>query len=167
MNHEATHETGSRQAAHEKGRQHYRHLLVMAFLSFLAMYVLMYAMVDRLANAYANLNQAYMAALMAAPMVIIELLVMRAMYRDARANATWITASALVLVGCFLLIRAQAGIGDRQFVRSMIPHHAGAILMCEQASLRDPELKALCEQIRASQQAEIDQMKAILKTIDR
>jgi len=65
---------------------HYRNLALMAVLSFAAMYVLMYAMVDRLPNVFANLNQAYMAALMAAPMVLIELFVMRAMYRDAKAN---------------------------------------------------------------------------------
>jgi uncharacterized protein (DUF305 family) len=44
----------------------------------------------------------------------------------------------------------------------MIPHHAGAILMCENASLQDTELKALCGNITSSQQAEIAQMKAKL-----
>lgn len=73
---------------------HYRNLLVMAALSFLAMYALMYAMVDTLANVYANINQAYMAGLMTAPMVIIELLVMRSMYENKRANAVILAASA-------------------------------------------------------------------------
>ena len=41
-------------------------------------------------------------------------------------------------------------------------HHAGALLMCERNRLRDPELQALCRQIVASQQAEIDLMKAKL-----
>jgi len=44
----------------------------------------------------------------------------------------------------------------------MIPHHSGAILMCEQASIRDPELKSLCGNIITSQKQEIDQMKAML-----
>lgn len=146
---------------------HYRDLLVMAVLSFGAMYVLMYAMVDRFANVYANLNQAYMAALMAAPMVLIELLVMRRMYRNVRANVAIVAVSAAVLVASFFSIRAQIGIGDRQFLRSMIPHHAGAILMCEQASVRDREIRALCEQIKTSQQAEIDLMRATLDALDR
>jgi uncharacterized protein (DUF305 family) len=34
--------------------------------------------------------------------------------------------------------------------------------MCEKASLPDPELKELCEEIISNQQAEIEQMKAIL-----
>jgi hypothetical protein len=29
----------------------------------------------------------------------------------------------------------------------MIPHHSGAILMCEQAALTDPDIVALCRQI--------------------
>jgi len=44
-------------------------------------------------------------------------------------------------------------------LRSMIPHHAGAILMCEQAPIRDAEIRKLCETIISGQQAEIDQMK--------
>src|SRR5688572_10819032 len=51
----------------------YAKLAVMAILSFLAMYLLMYAMVDRWDNVFSNINQAYMAGLMAAPMVLIEL----------------------------------------------------------------------------------------------
>lgn len=62
---------------------HYGRLLVMAVLSFISMYVLMYAMVNRLANVHANLNQFYMAGLMAAAMVIIELALMGAVYLAA------------------------------------------------------------------------------------
>ena len=49
-------------------RSHYRRLLVMTALSFVAMYVLMYAMVDRFDNVYSNFNQVYMAGLMTASM---------------------------------------------------------------------------------------------------
>lgn len=45
----------------------------------------------------------------------------------------------------------------------MIPHHAGTILMCEEANIQDPEIKKLCETIRLSQEQEISQMKAKLK----
>jgi uncharacterized protein (DUF305 family) len=67
----------------------------------------------------------------------------------------------------FLLIRQQTAITDRQFLRLMIPHHAGAILMCEQASLQDTEIKELCQTIISSQQAEIDQMKATLSELEK
>ena len=52
----------------------YGRLLIMALLSFVSMYVLMYAMVNAFANVFSSLNQFYMAGLMTAPMVIIELL---------------------------------------------------------------------------------------------
>ena len=69
------------------------------------------------------------------------------------------------MIGSFVLIRQQVAIGDEEFLRSMIPHHAGAILMCEQAPLADPEVISLCRGIIASQQAEIDWMKAKLSAL--
>ena len=149
------------------GENHYRHLLVMAILSFISMYILMYAMVNALGNVYNNFNQFYMAGLMTAPMVVIELAVMRAMYQDKRRNALIIVGSTLAALVFFLLIRQQTAISDKQFLRSMIPHHASAILMCEKAPIQDAEIKALCKNIISSQQAEIDQMKAILLELDQ
>ena len=55
-------------------------------LSFLAMYILMYSMVNAFANVFSNMNQFYMAALMAAPMVLIELLLMSSMYLNKKLN---------------------------------------------------------------------------------
>jgi hypothetical protein len=149
------------------GENHYRHLLIMAILSFISMYILMYAMVNALGNVYNNFNQFYMAGLMTAPMVMIELTVMRAMYLDKRRNALIIVGSLLAALVFFLLLRQQTAISDRQFLRSMIPHHAGAILMCEQASIDDPEIKELCGNIISSQQSEIDQMKSMLLRLDQ
>lgn len=137
----------------------YRRLWLMAALSYVAMYVLMYAMVDSLPNVVNNLNQVYMAGLMAAPMVIIEILLMRKMYPNKKLNSAAIFASIVFGAVCWVGIRAQAGIGDTQFLRSMIPHHAGAILMCNEADLEDPEIIELCEGIVESQQAEIEFMK--------
>jgi len=136
----------------------YRTLALMALLSFVAMYILMYAMVNRVENALPNLNQAYMAA----PMVAIELILMRHMYMNARANLISYALCAVIGVGAFFAIRSQTAIGDAEFLRSMVPHHAGAILMCEQAQATDPEILELCRGIIASQQQEIAQMKGML-----
>jgi uncharacterized protein (DUF305 family) len=145
----------------------YRLLAIMGMLSFIAMFVLMYAMVDVLNNVYSNLNQFYMAGLMTAPMIAIELLVMGRMYHSKQLNA-WLLAASVVAGGlCFAGIRQQTLIADKQFLRSMIPHHAGAILMCQEASVQDPEIKALCERIAAGQQQEIGQMKAILQRLEK
>jgi uncharacterized protein (DUF305 family) len=134
----------------------------MAILSFVAMYALMYAMVDRAANVYASLNQVYMAALMTAPMLLIELGLMGAMYPDARRNRLIAGASALLLLGAWFGIREQSAIGNRQFLRSMIPHHAGAVLMCNQAPVTRPAIQELCRRIVQGQEEEIAEMKALL-----
>lgn len=140
----------------------YLRLAAMLLVSFVAMYVLMYAMVDVAANAVPNVNQAYMAGLMTAPMLVLELLLMGSMYTNKTANKLLVVTGFLALGGCWWAIRSQAAIGDDQFLRSMIPHHAGAILMCNQAELKDPELLKLCEGIVRSQQEEIDFMQSQL-----
>lgn len=144
---------------------HYKKLLIMAVISFIAMYGLMYAMVDRFSNVFLNVNQFYMAGLMASPMIIIEIAVMSAMYMNKKLNAIVISISIVALVGFYFSIRQQVGVSDKQFLKSMIPHHAGAILMCEGANLQDPEIKKLCEEIVVSQQKEIDLMKAKLNEL--
>ena len=151
----------------QMNRSHYRRLLVMTVLSFMAMYVLMYAMVDRLANVYANFNQFYMAGLMAAAMVAIELVIMGGMYPNKRLNVVLVAASIVSLAVFWMLIRQQTAIRDEQFLKSMIPHHAGAILMCRKAPIGDAEIKDLCKDIVSSQQREIDQMKDILARLEQ
>lgn len=146
---------------------HYGRFLVMITLHFIAMYGFMYAMVNDFGNVLNNFNQVYMAALMTASMVLIELALMMGMYKSKKLNTIIIAVGLVVLVGSFLLIRKQGAISDRQFLRSMIPHHAGAILMCEQASIADTEIKELCKSIITSQQAEIDQMKAKLDQLGK
>jgi uncharacterized protein (DUF305 family) len=108
-----------------------------------------------------------MAGLMAAPMVIIELFLMRMMYPDKKRNLAFIGGSLLSLFVFWTLIRQQTAISDKQFLRSMIPHHAGAILMCQEAKIQDPQIKELCKAIVSSQQSEIEQMKAILAQLDK
>ncbi len=137
----------------------------MAVLSFAAMYMLMYSMVDVPGHVYMSLNQVYMAALMTAPMVVIEILLMGMMYQNKGWNWVIIVASVVVGIACFVFIRQQTAIGDEQFLRSMIPHHSGAILMCEKASIQDPEIQQLCQQIITGQRQEIDQMEEILNRL--
>jgi uncharacterized protein (DUF305 family) len=154
-------------ATHASSQMHYGRLLVMIVLSFISMYALMYGMVNAFANVYMNVNQFYMAGLMAAPMGIIELALMSAMYRNRKLNMVVAIGSVVALALFWVLLRQQVAVSDTQFLRSMIPHHAGAILMCEQAPLQDAEIKALCKNIVSGQQSEIDQMKAKLEALQR
>jgi len=140
----------------------YLRLAVMTVLSFIAMYILMYAMVDKASSIHPSLNQAYMAGLMTAPMIVLELALMGMMYPKAGLNRALIATSLAIGILCFAAIRQQWLIGDREFLRSMIPHRSGALLMCGKAPIRDPEIRTLCAGIIEGQKKEIDQMSTML-----
>jgi uncharacterized protein (DUF305 family) len=141
-------------------------LLIMGAIHFVLMFILMYAMVNSLANIYPNLNQFYMAGIMTGPMLLLEGILMGSMYENKKMLTAIMAGSVILFVICFLFIRQQTLIGDKEFLKSMIPHHAGAILMCEKAQIQDPEIKKLCQSIVSGQQSEIDLMKRKLKELD-
>jgi uncharacterized protein (DUF305 family) len=140
----------------------YASLALQTVVSGIVMYLVMFVMIDGPGSFYNNLNMFYMTLMMIAPMVVLMILAMQHMFPSKTANAALLIGAVVAFVGSFALIRTQATIGDVQFLRSMIPHHSGAILMCREAKLGDPEIIALCERIKQSQAEEIDQMKAIL-----
>ena len=140
----------------------YTNLGLQTALSAVIMYLVMFVMIDSLGSFYNNLNMFYMTLMMAAPMVVLMILAMRHMFPSNGVNSAILIGSAVVFFGNFALIRTQTTIGDHAFLRSMIPHHSGAILMCSEASLSNPALVALCGEIIKSQRDEIQQMKAML-----
>jgi uncharacterized protein (DUF305 family) len=123
-------------------------------------------MVDTWDHVYPNYNQLYMAGLMTSPMVLIELSLMGAMYPNTRLNLAIMGLSAVALVAFFFFIRAQTAIDDSQFLKSMIPHHSSALLMCEEASITDQRIIDLCGRIISSQTEEISEMQSILATLE-
>jgi uncharacterized protein (DUF305 family) len=141
-------------------------MLTMTLLHFIAMYFLMYSMVNAFNNIFLNINNAYMAAIMTAPMLIIEVLLMGSMYKNIKFLSIMLLSGIVLLVVGFLFIRQQAFVYDKEFIRSMIPHHSGAILMCERSKIQDKELQQLCKEIITSQQEEINQMKDILNRLN-
>src|SRR5918994_257252 len=143
----------------------YRRFGIELGIDFLIMYLVMYTMIATVDHFYLNLNNVYMTLMMVAPMAVVMVLGMPSMLPSRRTN--WIIgfAAAAVFAGSFVGMRVQAGVADAEFLRSMIPHHSGAVLMCREAQLTDPEIVTLCAQIVESQQREIDQMKAILDRI--
>lgn len=151
----------------KESKMMYEKLGLMIVLSFIAMYILMYAMVDTLSNIIPNVNQFYMAGLMTMPMVILEMIIMGSMYKIKKLNFVLIATGLIGMVVFFLCIHQQAGVKDKQFLKSMIPHHAAAVLMVEKATITDPEIKALANKIIGGQKAEIEQMKNKLKELDK
>jgi uncharacterized protein (DUF305 family) len=140
----------------------YRKLAWAISINAVVMFLLTYAMIADVSHFYVNINRVYMALMMAAPMVLVMLFAMRSMYENRKLNSALYVVFGGLFVLTFALARTQTPVGDTQFLRSMIPHHSSAILMCEEAAITDGEIKRLCEQIVKSQREEISQMKAML-----
>ena len=141
----------------------YKRFAVMAVAMFIAMYFIMYAMIDGLNNLIPNINNLYMTLLMVSAMLVIELWIMKGMYQNKKINRVIITFSLAIGVFSWFGIREQINVGDKQFVKGMIPHHAAAVLMSEKAKLTDPELIELQKNILETQAKEIELMKRKLK----
>jgi len=149
-------------------RRHYLMFALNMILSTIIMYLVMFEMIWSWGEFIQNINFFYMALTMAMPMGALMLLMMSSMYANKRLNFILYVIVAAVFVLALAAVRTQALVGDRQFVRSMIPHHSGAILMCKQASISDPEIREICFKpngIVESQEREIAQMREILKRL--
>ena len=145
----------------------YKGLAIAISINAVLMFIITYAMIDTVDHFYANINRAYMAIMMTAPMIVVMLIVMRSMYQNRRLNIIIHIGAILLFIVSFSLARSQTPIGNVQFLRSMIPHHSSAVLMCEQSSITDPEIIDLCGQIVETQINEINQMKDILQRINK
>ena len=130
-------------------------------LSLVPMYLAMFTMIDGRGDFRNNVNMFYMALTMLAPMGMIMLATMGSMYGNKPLNLALYAGLAALFAASLWATRAQALVDDKQFVDSMIPHHSGAILMCREARLADPELVKLCGDIVKAQRAEIGQREAI------
>ena len=148
--------------SHDRMKSAYVMLGVNLLLGAIIMYLGMFAMIWSAGEFIQNINFVYMALIMWAPMSAVMLWTMRDMYPNRQRNLALHIVFTLVFALSLWGMRDQVLVGDRQFLRSMIPHHSGAILMCERSNISDPEVKGLCDGIVRSQQQEIAQMKAIL-----
>ena len=144
----------------------YKRFALMAVAMFVAMYFIMYAMIDGLQNLIPNINNLYMTLLMVSAMLVIELWIMKGMYQNKKINWAIITVSLAIGIFSWFGIREQLFVGDNEFVKGMIPHHAAAVLMSEKAKLTDPELIELQKNILETQAKEIELMKRKLKEFE-
>ena len=103
---------------------------------------------------------------MVSAMLVIEIWIMKGMYQNKKINRVIITFSLAIGVFSWFGIREQINVGDKQFVKGMIPHHAAAVLMSEKAKLTDPELIELQKNILETQAKEIELMKRKLKEFE-
>ncbi|WP_066625542.1 DUF305 domain-containing protein [Brevundimonas vesicularis] len=147
---------------HQQGKNLYKSFFIEIGIDFVIMFLVMYTMIASLDHFYLNLNNVYMTLMMVAPMGLLMLGFMRGMYPSGKVNLAIAAGAVVIFLFAFWGMRTQAFVGDHEFLRSMIPHHSGAVLMCEQAKLSDPRIVSLCDDIVRSQREEIAQMKALL-----
>src|SRR5688572_10387979 len=141
----------------------YKKFAVELGIDFIIMYLVMYTMIASLDHFYLNLNNVYMTLMMVSPMAIVMLLAMRSMFSSRRLNWIIIGGALVIFAASFIAMRNQTVIDNEEFLKSMIPHHSGAILMCEQAAITDPEIIQLCAGIIQGQAEEISQMQRMLE----
>lgn len=163
MQNQQKHTSGSH-AGMEPGKpNHYARLGIELAIDFVIMYLVMYTMIRSLDHFYFNINNVWMTLMMVTPMALVMMVAMRSMF-PSRTRNLLVVAAALVVFGVsYYGMRTQLAVGDEQFLKSMIPHHSGAILMCQEASITDPEIQALCREIVDAQRREIAQMKLLLE----
>ena len=140
---------------------------VMIAVSTVIMFFLMYQLVYSSEHLMFSLNRLISAFIMGSVMTVIMLGFMWSMYKGM-ALKVGVLAGALVLGIALLAInRAQTLVGDVLFMKAMIPHHSIAINNARRADISDPRVRALADEIIASQVREIAEMKLLIEDIDR
>lgn len=147
-------------------KNNYQKFLLMLSISFVVMYAVMFLNVDRFDHIYLSITRVYMALLMVSAMAVLMLALMSKMYPNKKLNRIIHGSAVVVFVLSLLFLRTQVGVGDRQYMKAMIPHHSSAILTSKNASIEDPEVKDFSKQIIETQKTEITQMEEALKRLD-
>jgi hypothetical protein len=130
-------------------------------------FVLMYQLVYSEDHVAFSWNRLLAALVMGCVMTIVMLGYMWRMYEGTRTKVGVLVVAALV--GSILLAanRTQALVDDNRFLTAMIPHHSIAINNARKATIRDPRVRALADQIIESQVLEIAVMQGLLDDIAR
>jgi hypothetical protein len=145
----------------------YGRFAAMIVTSTVVMFILMYSLVYRLDHVFWSDTRAFMAVYMGASMAFIMMLFMWGMYSSRKLNAAILVGSVVVFGSFLFLARSQATVGDVAYMKAMIPHHSIAILTSERANISDPRVRALADEIIASQEREITEMKALIAELER
>jgi hypothetical protein len=135
--------------------------------STVVMFFFMYQLIYTTEHATFSMNRLVASLVMGCVMTVVMLAFMWSMYQGTRAKVVVVSLAAVVGVALLLTNRSQALIGDVSFMKSMIPHHSIAINNARKASINDPRVRELADEIIASQVREIATMKLLLEDIAR
>lgn len=139
---------------------------LMILTSTIVMFGLMYLNTYAWDHVFFSETRAYMALMMGAVMAVIMLLFMLKMFTNKKTNLIILLVSVVVFSGSLFLVRSQTTIEDVSWMKAMIPHHSIAILTSERATITDPRVKELAEDIIEAQRKEITEMKALIEDLE-
>ena len=145
----------------------YGRFFAMIAASTLAMFILMYSTVFSLDHVWFSSTKTLMAIYMGATMAVIMLAFMLKMYSDKKKNVAIFAGSAVVFALGFWLLRSQTSVDDVDWMEAMIPHHSLAILTSERATISDPRVRRLADEIIIAQKREIVEMEALIGDLER
>lgn len=134
--------------------------------STVIMFFLMYQLIYSTEHATFSMNRLVASLVMGCVMTVVMLAFMWSMYHGTRTKVAVASVAAVLGVALLVTNRSQALIGDVSFMKSMIPHHSIAINNARKASISDPRVRELADEIIASQVREIATMKLLIDDID-
>ena len=144
----------------------YWRFAAMIATSTVVMFGLMYLNTYAFEHVLWSETRLWMAFLMGACMAIIMLSFMLNMYSNKLVNVAIYGGSAIVFALALWLVRSQATVGDVEYMKAMVPHHSIAIMTSERAQISDPRVRKLADEIIASQQREIAEMKYLIEDLE-
>jgi uncharacterized protein (DUF305 family) len=142
--------------------KHYVRFALMMLTSLVLMFVLSMSMIRTWDHFYVNLSNFWMALVMVSAMGLVMVGFMWGMLPSRRVNVALLVGFVVLLLGSFALGRTETAVGNEQFLKSMIPHHSRAVLVCQEANITDSQIQQLCDEIVKAQLREIAEMKQML-----
>jgi hypothetical protein len=139
----------------------------MIAVSTAIMFFLMYQLVYSWDHVQFSMNRFLAALIMGCVMTGVMLGFMWSMYRGQSAKIAVVSLAAVGAIALLALNRGQALVGDVTFMKAMIPHHSIAINNARKASISDPRVRELADEIIQSQVREIAEMKLLIADIGR
>lgn len=141
--------------------------VAMIATSTFVMFFLMYQLIYSLDHAMFSWNRLIASLVMGCVMTIVMLGFMWPMYKGTGTKLAVLAVAGLAGIALLSVNRSQAVIDDVAFMQSMIPHHSIAINDARKASISDPRVRKLADEIIAAQVREIVVMKLLIEDISR
>lgn len=139
----------------------------MIAVSTIIMFVLMYQLVYSYDHVLFSLNRLIASLLMGCIMAVVMLAFMWSMYSGRGVKLALVVIATIAAVVLFYVNRNQSLVDDTIFMKAMIPHHSIAINNARKATISDPRVRRLADQIIASQMQEIEEMRLLIDDIER